>query len=205
MKRFLIFILFILNGCGISTEISYRLKNVEEGYQWKKNGVIYLVQNKRQGNDKIGGIYLDIEIKEFPDYKYDVLTIKSDRASSYINGKMVIKEDGKYEYIELLNGVEITKKDSKKIKVGQKMIEYSYKENPNTNFKRAIVYLPEKLSGLIMIELGKIKIGGEEYNTPKIYMQKYKTTTSGSVIRDIVNEGGEVLEPLYHSENWIDD
>ena len=68
-----------------------------------------------------------------------------------------------------------------------------------------MIYIPETLSGPIVIELGKIKIDGKEYKTPKIYMQKYKKTESLSLMRDILNEGGEQFGPLYHSEKWVDD
>lgn len=66
------------------------------------------------------------------------------------------------------------------------------------------MYLPEKLSGSITLELGRVKIGDEVYNVPKIYMQKYQETNSYSIVGGIVEKGGLNL-PGYHSEGWIND
>ena len=207
-KLLLICILLISTGCaGVYTNVRYRIRDVEEGYELKKNGVVYLTKTIREADTKIGGVYIDINISnsETLNNGNDILYIVSDKATDYIDGKVIYSKEGEYEYIELPEGVTITKKDGEKIKIGEDKIKYTYKEDPNTHFKEAEVYIPETLSGPIVIELGKIKINGKEYKTPKIYMQKYKKTESLSLMRDILNEGGEQFGPLYHSEKWIDD
>lgn len=136
----------------------------------------------------------------------DILYIVSDKATDYIDGKVIYSKEGEYEYIELPEGVTITKKDGEKIKIGEDKIRYTYKENPAASIKRAKVYIPETLSGPIVIELGKIKIDGKEYKTPKIYMQKYKDVESWSLLGAIFEQSPSYRgTPLYHSEKWVDD
>lgn len=209
MKKLLLMcMLLILTGCaGLYTDVRYRIRNVEEGYKFGNDNTVDLTKPLKKDNQKIGEIYLDIDILTYEKINngYDILTIRSGKATDYIDGKVIYSKEGEYDYIELPEGVTITKKDGEKIKISQDRIKYTYKENPDVSIKRAKVYIPETLSGPIVIELGKIKINGKEYKTPKIYMQKYKKTESLSLMRDILNEGGEQFGPLYHSEKWVDD
>lgn len=207
-KLLLICILLISTGCaGLYTDVRYRIRDVEEGYNFGNNNTVDLTKSIKKDNNEIGEIYLDIEISKVETLNNgnDILYISSNKATDYIDGKVIYSKEGEYKYIELPEGVTITKKDGEKIKIGEDKIKYTYKENPAVSIKRAKVYIPETLSGPIVIELGKIKIDGKEYKTPKIYMQKYKKTESLSLMRDILNEGGEQFGPLYHSEKWIDD
>ena len=209
MKKLLLMcMLLISTGCaGLYTDVRYRIRNVEEGYKFGNDNTVDLTKPLKKDNQKIGEIYLDIDILTYEKINngYDILTIRSGKATDYIDGKVIYSKEGEYDYIELPEGVTITKKDGEKIKIGQDRIKYTYKENPDVSIKRAKVHIPETLSGPIVIELGKIKINGKEYKTPKIYMQKYKKTESLSLMRDILNEGGEQFGPLYHSEKWVDD
>ncbi|WP_308009448.1 hypothetical protein [uncultured Fusobacterium sp.] len=207
-KLLLICILLISTGCaGLYTDVRYRIRDVEEGYKFGNNNTVDLTKPIEKNNKKIGKIYLDIEISTYETLNNgeNILVIRSGKAPNYPYEKIDFEEKEKYNYIELLEGVTIIKKDGEKIKIGEDKIRYTYKENPAASIKRAMIYIPETLSGPIVIELGKIKIDGKEYKTPKIYMQKYKKTESLSLMRDILNEGGEQFGPLYHSEKWVDD
>lgn len=207
-KLLLICILLISTGCaGLYTDVRYRIRDVEEGYKFGNNNTVDLTKPIEKNNKKIGKIYLDIEISTYETLNNgeNILVIRSGKAPNYPYEKIDFEEKEKYNYIELLEGVTIIKKDGEKIKIGEDKIRYTYKENPAALIKRAMIYIPETLSGPIVIELGKIKIDGKEYKTPKIYMQKYKKTESLSLMRDILNEGGEQFGPLYHSEKWVDD
>ena len=207
-KLLLICILLISTGCaGLYTDVRYRIRDVEEGYKFGNNNTVDLTKPIEKNNKKIGKIYLDIEISTYETLHNgeNILVIRSGKAPNYPYEKIDFEEKEKYNYIELLEGVTIIKKDGEKIKIGEDKIRYTYKENPAASIKRAMIYIPETLSGPIVIELGKIKIDGKEYKTPKIYMQKYKKTESLSLMRDILNEGGEQFGPLYHSEKWVDD
>ena len=207
-KLLLICILLISTGCaGLYTDVRYRIRDVEEGYKFGNNNTVDLTKPIEKNNKKIGKIYLDIEISTYETLNNgeNILVIRSGKAPNYPYEKIDFEEKEKYNYIELLEGVTIIKKDGEKIKIGEDKIRYTYKENPAASIKRAMIYIPETLSGPIVIELGKIKIDGKEYKTPMIYMQKYKKTESLSLMRDILNEGGEQFGPLYHSEKWVDD
>ena len=210
MKNLLLMcILLISTGCaGLYTDVRYRIRDVEEGYELKKNGVVYLTKTIREADTKIGGVYLEIEISTYETLNNgeNILIIKSGKATDYIDGKVIYSKEGEYECIELPEGVSITKKDGEKTKIGEDKIRYTYKEDPNTHFKEAEVYIPETLSGPIVIELGKIKIDGKEYKTPKIYMQKYKDVESWSLLGAIFEQSPSYRgTPLYHSEKWVDD
>lgn len=210
MKKFLLIcILLISTGCaGLYTDVRYRIRDVEEGYNFGNNNTVDLTKSLKKDNQKIGEIYLSINISnsETLNNGNDILYIVSDKGTDYIDGKVIYSKEGEYEYIELPEGVTITKKDGEKIKIGQDKIKYTYKENPDTSIKRAKVYIPETLSGPIVIELGKIKIDGKEYKTPKIYMQKYKDVESWSLLGAIFEQSPSYRgTPLYHSEKWVDD
>ena len=208
-KLLLICILLISTGCaGLYTDVRYRIRDVEEGYKFGDNNTVDLTKPIEKNNKKIGKIYLDIEISTYETLNNgeNILIIKSGKAPNYPYEKADFEEKEKYEYIELPEGVTITKKDGEKIKIGENKIRYTYKEDPNTHFKEAEVYIPETLSGPIVIELGKIKIDGKEYKTPKIYMQKYKDVESWSLLRAIFEQSPSYRgTPLYHSEKWVDD
>lgn len=210
MKKLLLMcILLISTGCaGLYTDVRYRIRDVEEGYNFGNNNTVDLTKSLKKDNQKIGEIYLSINISnsETLNNGNDILYIVSDKATDYIDGKVIYSKEGEYEYIELPEGVTITKKDGEKIKIGEDKIRYTYKENPAASIKRAKVYIPETLSGPIVIELGKIKIDGKEYKTPKIYMQKYKDVESWSLLGAIFEQSPSYRgTPLYHSEKWVDD
>lgn len=197
----IIFIIFILNGCGIGTLTEYRIRDVEQGYNMNRGQTVYLTQEIVKGKDKIGKIFLDISMGYD---NFNKIVIRSGKGNNYIDEK-ILPFEIKYEHIELVNGVTITKKNGEKVKISQNKIEYTYKKDPNTDYKAAIVRLSEDLSGPIILELGKIKIGGEEYDTPKIYIQKHKKTESWSLIGSILSTDSNEIGPLYRGENWIED
>ena len=209
MKKLLLMcMLLISTGCaGLYTDVRYIIRDVEGEYNFGIR-TIDITKPVEVNNKKIGEIYLSIEIPnyEIPKYEYGKIIIKSGKAPNYPYEKADFAEKEKYNYIELPEGVIITKKDWKKIKIGEDKIKYTYKEDPNTHFKEAEVYIPETLSGPIVIELGKIKIDGKEYKTPKIYMQKYKDVESWSLLGAIFEQSPSYRgTPLYHSEKWVDD
>lgn len=201
--------IIISTGCaGLYTDVRYRIRDVEEGYNFGNNNTVDLTKSIKKDNNEIGEIYLDIEISNYETLNNgeNMLIIKSAKATDYIDGKIIYPKEGEYKYIELPEGVTITKKDGEKIKIGEDKIGYTYKENPAASIKRAKVYIPETLSGPIVIELGKIKINGKEYKTPKIYMQKYKDVESWSLLGAIFEQSPSYRgTPLYHSEKWVDD
>ncbi len=210
-KIFFIFIILLAftNCAGLYTEDNYRIKSVGNGYSYNSEysrNRIYLTKPIDENKWSKGRITLSIEILNYkiPNYNSDVLIIESYKEDFVINGKRYISEREKYNKPEILNDVIITKKNGKKIIINKNKIRYTYKENPNTNFKEALIYLPEILSGPITLELGRVKIRNEIYNVPKIYMQKYRITESYSLVGAMLEEGGEHL-PGYHSEGWVED
>lgn len=199
----------IFTGCaGLYTEDKYRIKTIENNFSYSlksSRNLVYLTNPVGEDKWSKGRVVLEIRMYDkVINYDYNVLSVSTYKEESIINGKKIIPEKNKYKKPEILNDVIITKKNSEKIILNKDKIKYTYKENPNTNFKEALIYLPEILSGPIILEFGKVKIGGEIYNVPKIYMQKYRVTESYSLLGSMLEEGGEHL-PGYHSEKWIDD
>ncbi len=214
MKKILftfIILLLFTNCAGLYKNEKYRVKYVDKKYDYESlHNIIFLTKSfgESKNNYNLGIIYLTIEIPnyEVPNYTYNdlLIIIKSSKEKSILKENLIIPKKDKYNKPEILNNVVITKKDGKKIIVDKNKIRYTYKENPDTEFKEALIYLPEILSGPITLELGRVKIGDEVYNVPKIYMQKYRVTESYSLLGSLLEEGGEHL-PGYHSEGWIDD
>lgn len=209
-KIFFIFIILLafINCAGLYTKDNYRIKSVENNCYYETNSNIselYLTKSIGEDKNDKGRVLVKVRIYDKTlDYNYNVVAISSFKEDFVINGKRYISEREKYNKPEILNDVIITKKDGEKIIVDKNKIRYTYKENPNTNFKEALIYLPEVLSGPITLELGRVKIGDEIFNVPKIYMQKYRVTESYSLVGAMLEEGGEHL-PGYHSEKWIDE
>lgn len=208
MKKifFVFIILFVFTNCmGLYSITNYRIKSVEVGYNYASGHIkdgIFLTKPIGEDREDQGRITLNIELDTIEENNQNRLIIDSYREDFIIDGKKYISEE-KYEKPEILNDVIITKKDGKKIVIAKNKIKYTYKEDPNTDFKEALIYIPEVLSGPIVLELGKIKIADTVYDTPKIYMQKYRVTESYSVLGSLLEEGGAHL-PGYHSEGWID-
>ena len=104
MKNLLLMcILLISTGCaGLYTDVRYRIRDVEEGYELKKNGVVYLTKTIREVDTKIGGVYIDINISnsETLNNGNDILYIVSDKATDYIDGKEYIQRK---ENMNILN------------------------------------------------------------------------------------------------------
>lgn len=212
-KIFFIFIILLAftNCAGLYKIETYKIKFVDNKYDYERNhNILFLTEpiGKSKNNYNLGRIYLEIEIPNYdiPNYIYNdlLVIVKSSKENYFLNGKIIVSEKEKYNKPEILNDVIITKKDGEKIIVDKNKIRYTYKENPDTDFKEARIHLPEVLSGPIILELGKVKIGDEIYNVPKIYMQKYRVTESYSLVGAMLEEGGEHL-PGYHSEKWIDE
>lgn len=209
-KIFFIFIILLAftNCAGLYTKDNYRIKSVENNCYYETNSNIselYLTKSIGEDKNDKGRVLVKVRIYDKTlNYNYNVVAISSFKEDFVINGKRYISEREKYNKPEILNDVIITKKNGKKIIINKNQIEYTYKEDPNTNFKEALIYLPEILSGPITLELGRVKIGDEIYNVPKIYMQKYRVTESYSLVGAMLEEGGEHL-PGYHSEGWVED
>ena len=206
-KIFFVFIMLFLflNCVGLYKIDNYRIKLIENNYNYISDypkNKIFLTKTIGEDKWEKGRVTLNIEFNTIEHDDNNNLLISSFKEDFIIGGKKYISGE-KYEKPEILNDVIITKKDGKKIVIAKNKIRYTYKEDPNTDFKKAVIYIPEVLSGPIVLELGKIKIADTVYDTPKIYMQKYRVTESYSVLGSLLEEGGAHL-PGYHSEGWID-
>ena len=204
---FSLLILLTFVGCiRIGRIEKYRIKYIDKNYCYKTNSSeskIYLTKSVNCEEVK-GKIVLRIRVYDnVINYNNIVLSISSYKEENVDKEYYKLKED-KYKKPKFLSNVVITKKNGEKIIINTDEIRYTFEENPNTSIKEALLYLPEKLSGSITLELGRVKIGDEVYNVPKIYMQKYQETNSYSIVGGIVEKGGLNL-PGYHSEGWIND
>lgn len=146
-----------------------------------------------------GRVYINIKIEED-----NLIKIKSNRENYVIKEEKIYVEKEKYKKIIFLNDIIIKQENNKKMIIQKNDIRSVFNKKLGIDSKEILINLPEKLSGSIILELGRVKIGDDIYDIPKIYMQKYQETGSYSIIGGMLEEGGLNL-PGYHSEGWIDD
>lgn len=203
-KKYIIFIFSFLFGCiGLNTRIGYRIKKVEKNYNFSSPyyncNLIYLTKALGDDERSKGRVYINIKIEED-----NLIKIKSNRENYVIKEEKIYVEKEKYKKIIFLNDIIIKQENNKKMIIQKNDIRSVFNKKLGIDSKEILINLPEKLSGSIILELGRVKIGDDIYDIPKIYMQKYQETGSYSIIGGMLEEGGLNL-PGYHSEGWIDD
>lgn len=199
MKKILIFVLgtILLSRC-MASRTFYLIKSAN--IEHSRNSVYLIEKNSKIPNVLLGFNFPVSTIKS----KGDVLMLYSGKIDYTNDIKGLDYSEKKYRYLEVLNDIFISKSSGEKIKIAKETIKYSYKEYPDTESPSVYIDTNRKFTGPITLELGKVRINGDIYNIPPLYLQRYEKSASWGLVDDFLMQGNVRNKPLYESGKWID-